>query len=326
MTTVIPNEVSETSRINSGYDSPGGVLPEDEVLIGAIDLHHHGYPESSLKEGSRYDLADALRINRAAGMAGIVLKSHFFPTVGMAYHLNREVEGITVFPSITLDPTAGGFNPVSVECAALLGAKVIWMPTWGAEYDIKLNAVIDMFRPVVPRLVDYVPGTGLVALDSAGKLKTEVAECLAVAAQYGMLVCTGHLDPNESIVLADRAKDYGIDEVVFTHPYSVCTRATPEQVRDMQQLGALYEFCGLALLPQKQQVSLQMIAEIVDQYSADKVILSTDTYFSYAPSASETLRMIIAGLLGKGMPRESVEKLVKGNPRRLLKLDGGAAA
>lgn len=292
-------------------------------LQQAIDMHHHGYPESTLEERTRHTDADSLRLARASGMAGIVFKSHFFPTVGRTYYLNEIVEGITAYGSITLDPTAGGFNPVSVEAAALQGARSLWMPTWGAEYDMKLDAVVKLFRKTLPTMEAYKPGTGkgLVALDEKGKLKTEVCECLAVAQQYGMVVNTGHLDPKESIVLADRAKDFGIDEIIFTHPYSTPTRATDEQVRDMQQLGAIYEMCGLAFLPSKQQISMQRATDIIGLYGADKVILSTDTYFTYAPPAVETLRLVLSSLMSAGLDKASASKLVKENPRRLLRLD-----
>jgi hypothetical protein len=51
----------------------------DRLLIGAIDLHQHGYPEISLACRTRTTDVENLIASRSAGFAGIVLKSHFFP-------------------------------------------------------------------------------------------------------------------------------------------------------------------------------------------------------------------------------------------------------
>src|SRR5215207_9008423 len=94
---------------------PGGTSAADELLQGAIDVHHHGYPEISFDLKTRYEDVDELRLARDAGMAAIVLKSHMWPTVGRAYHLRRLVPGIEPIPSITLNPIVGGFSPMAVE-------------------------------------------------------------------------------------------------------------------------------------------------------------------------------------------------------------------
>ena len=59
---------------------PTGPQTPDHLLRGAVDLHHHGFPEFTLDHPTRLDDAAELAHARAAGMAGIVLKSHFFPT------------------------------------------------------------------------------------------------------------------------------------------------------------------------------------------------------------------------------------------------------
>ena len=71
--------------------------PADELLHGAIDVHHHGYPEVSFDLRTRQDDVDGLRFARDAGMAGIVFKSHMWPTVGRVYHLQRLVPEVAAF-------------------------------------------------------------------------------------------------------------------------------------------------------------------------------------------------------------------------------------
>lgn len=298
---------------------PGGPTLADKMVEGAIDFHHHGYPELSFEAKTRLEDVDELKVSRAAGMAGIVLKSHMWPTVGRAYHLRQLVSGIDVIPSITLNHAVGGFNPLVMESAARQGAKVVFMPTWSAAHDRERGGMSKYLRGFLDRAAALTPDTGLRVTGPDGKVLPEVTECLAVAAQFDMVVCTGHISPRESIALADRAKDYGIDEVVFSHPDSHSVGASREEIRDMVQLGACCEFCALGTLPAFQRISPTRAMEIIAEISPDRSVLTTDYFFEWSPPAPETLRMLIGTFLQMGMAPADVAKMVRDNPRRLLK-------
>jgi hypothetical protein len=61
----------------------------DRFLEGAFDLHCHVYPEMTLEHEARQDDVSLLAGMQAAGMGGVVLKSHFWPTVDRCYYLGR---------------------------------------------------------------------------------------------------------------------------------------------------------------------------------------------------------------------------------------------
>ena len=302
---------------------PGGPSLTDDLLKGAIDFHHHGYPEISFDARTRMEDVDELSLAQEAGMTGIVLKTPMRPTVGRAYHLRRLVPNIEVFPSITLNFSVGGFNPLVLESAALQGARVVFMPTWSAAHDMERGGMSKYLRNFIKRAHDLYANGGLRITNADGRVRTEVAECLSVAAEHEMVVCTGHVSPTESIALADQAKDYGIDEVVFSHPDSHSVGATREEIRDMVQLGCVCEFCALGTLPAFQRISPTMAMEIIAEISAERAILTTDYFFEWAPPASETLRMLIGTFLQEGMSSEDVRMMVTDNPRRLLKFGQG---
>jgi len=109
----------------------------DRLLEGAIDLHCHGYPEICFEVKMRAEDLEAAQLAAQAKMKGFVLKSHMWPTVGRAYQLRNQLKGVEVWPSMTLNTSAGGFSPWTVESALKQGAKVIWMPTWSAKNDIQ---------------------------------------------------------------------------------------------------------------------------------------------------------------------------------------------
>jgi len=293
----------------------------DRLVKGSIDLHHHGYPEISFEAKTRMEDVDEISIARGAGMTGLVLKSHMFPTVGRAYHLKKLVPGIEIVPSITLNYSVGGLNAMAIEAAAKQGAKMLFMPTWSAEHDIERGGMSHHLQKYLDRAAELKPGKGIRLTGANGKLTSQTCECLDAARQYGMSVCTGHVSPMESIALADGAKDYGINEVIFSHPDSGSVGANRQEIRDMCQLGAVCEFCALGCLPPIQRIKVKDFVEIFDDISPDKVILTTDYFFEFAPPASETMRMLIGSFLAMGMSEENVRKMVRDNPGRLLGWD-----
>ncbi len=135
-----------------------------------------------------------------------------------------------------------------------------------------------------------------------------------------MLICTGHISPEESIALAQRAKDFGIDAVVFSHPDSHSVGASREQIRDMVQLNAVCEFCVLGMLPAFQRISPKTAAEIITEIKAENAVITTDYFFEWAPPASETLRMLAGTFLSLGVASSDVRKMLRDNPMRLLGL------
>jgi hypothetical protein len=287
-----------------------------ELLKGAIDIHHHGYPEIALDVKTWHDDVDELNCAAAAGMSAILFKSHMWPSMGRVYHLRKAVSNIAALSSITLNPIAGGFSPLAVEAAGRLGASAVFMPTWGAAHDIKRKGFSAHLRHMLKSTVN--PHGGLEVLDEKGKVKTEVKECLAVAAQFGLMVGTGHIAPRESIALAGAAKDYGINSIFFQHPDSNSTAATREEIHEMAALDAIIEICALGMLPPFHRLAPKTAIEIISQITPQKAVLTTDYFFEWAPPSPDTLRMIIGIFRSLGVSAADIRLMVRANPRKLL--------
>ena len=110
---------------------------DNSLLAGAIDVHVHGYPDAGPNWPMRTDDRTMVSLARDCGMRGIVLKSHFWPTMDRARMLNEELadRSFAVHGSITLNPLIGGVQPETVEAAAGHGARVVYLPTWGSAND-----------------------------------------------------------------------------------------------------------------------------------------------------------------------------------------------
>ena len=133
----------------------------DELLEGAIDLHVHGYPSLELEAYTRVEDLEIAEQCEKAGMRGFVLKSHIWPTVNRAYYLRKAFPGVEIFPSITLNRTTGGLNLVALESAAKQGAKVVFMPTWSAENDLRRGGASTFLREYLPSIQTLKPEDGI---------------------------------------------------------------------------------------------------------------------------------------------------------------------
>src|SRR5437660_9033841 len=120
-----------------------------QTMTGAIDMHAHSDPDGTPRSIDAIDLA---RLAKSRGMRAIVLKNHYEPTASLAYIVRKEVPGIEVFGGISLDLTVGGVNPAAVEWMTKVRGgygRVIWLPTFDAEAQVKLTRQQRPFAPVV---------------------------------------------------------------------------------------------------------------------------------------------------------------------------------
>jgi hypothetical protein len=299
----------------------GPALPAlDALLHGAVDLHHHGFPEFTLAHPTRQDDAEELRQADAAGMAGIVMKSHFFPTTTVSWRLNQIGLRARAFASITMNPCAGGFLPIAVEAAARQDARALFMPTWGAAADQRRGGFSHHLTEFLVHAQGLDPENGLTVLDGRGRIRPEVTDCLAIAAEFGMMVATGHVSPEESLAVVHEAKRLGVREVMFQHPDSRSIGATRDDIRQIAAAGGTIEFCAIGFTPAFQRLPIPECINIIREVGVEHVVLTTDCFFGWMPSAPELLRMTLGSMLHHGLTEREAAMLVRDNPRRLIGL------
>ncbi|MBJ7601782.1 MAG: hypothetical protein JF888_01075 [Candidatus Dormibacteraeota bacterium] len=297
-----------------GWSRPGGL---DQLITGAIDTHAHGYPEFSLQHHARLDDVRLLVAMRDAGIAGIVMKSHLWPTMDRAYYVHQQVPEVRIYPSITLNSVVGGVDPDVVEAAASLGAKVVFFPTWTSHNDRSRQGISTMIQGRFASFVnDRGPG---VEVTSGDRLKPEAEAVLDVAKERGLLVQTGHISIGEALLVCAGARDRGVP-VVLSHPTSRIIGASLEQLKQAVALGAFVEFCVLHGFSLFHAIPPAETAWIIKELGAEHCILSTDSFNDWAPPEPEMLRMGAGQLLSCGLSEGEVRLLIHDNPRRALRL------
>lgn len=265
-------------------------------MKGAIDLHVHSKPDP--ENSLRMDGLDTARYAHEAEMAGFVLKSHYYLTTPVAKILMRAYPGLKVFGSITLNKEIGGLNPDAVESSALIGTKVVWMPTFSADNHNDLNG----------------NGSGL-QLSHEGKLNQQVYDILEIANKYDMVIASGHISPAETLILFKAANDLGVSRLIATHPASW---ATVDQLIEMSSLGAYIEHTFLSCTPSRNRTNPNEMVALINKLGVTRSVVTSDFGQWMNPCPAEGMRMAIAELMNSGMSQEQITSLVKSNPKTLL--------
>ena len=292
----------------------------DDLLRGAIDMHFHGYPEFSFDVPRRYTDEESAGLMVKAGMRGVVLKSHFWPTTGLAYYLRKAVPDLEIFSSITFNSSVGGIQKWALESAVKQGAKVAWMPSWSAQNDIRRNGVVHMIRGYLPSLEKFSEADGIAIIDERGKLFPAIAEFLSLIKGYDMALFTSHISILESLELAREAKRIGFKKLILNHPDSRSIGASFEQIVEFASLGGYVEICALGLMPMFLRITPHELKKIIQTVGASRCILTSDYAFEWSPPGPEKLRMLISALLEVGVKEEEIAAMAQANPRFLLGL------
>lgn len=295
---------------------------EDELIKGAIDFHVHCWPEFSLHCRGRLDDIAWAKLARDAGMPAIVMKDNLFPSAVRAYIIGQVVPEIKVFGGIALNPSVGGLSPFAVEATAEMGGKVVWMPTWGSRNDILRGGgfVHRMSAHVTTAAREFTnPDNGITVLDSKGHLVAAVQEILQIIRRYDMILSSGHLSIEESLILAEAAQKLGV-KFVLSHPLHKRIDASIDQQKEIVRMGGYIEHCFVITMPMYHRLELSRVTECIRAVGAEHCIISSDVSSAWDPPSPELLRMFIGSLLALGIDAADIRRMAQENPAKLLGL------
>jgi hypothetical protein len=200
------------------------------LLQGAIDVHLHIDPDTDTSSVDAVDIA-RMKFARTQGIRGFVIKNHHETTASVAYLIRKEIPGVEAFGGIVLNRSQGGINPAMVEYIAtgIKGhpGRMVWMPTYDSENAVRRSN--DPNRPFV-RVVQQ------------GELLPEVKEVIGLIATHGLVLATGHLSPEEGLLVVREGRRQGVKHMIVTHPMDAGVFMNEAQMREAAKLGAFLEF------------------------------------------------------------------------------------
>ena len=299
----------------------GGGLPHVPLamevhhpLDGAIDFHLHSAPDVTPRRLDDFELAQQAA---QSGMSAVVLKNHVTPTADRAVLVHKMVPNVHVFGGIVLNRTVGGLNPDAVEAMVNVGkeqGKVVWLPTIHADFHLK------MFHQA---------GRGL-TVTQGGQVSPEMDKILQQIAQDDLVLGTGHVSPEEVMMVVKRARSLGIQHILITHAMADVPGLSLSQMRQLADLGALLELTYVNDLMGAEadsqahrnwhRVSIDQMAEAIQAIGAEHFVLSTDLGRQEDPLPVEGYKSFLLALEKAGISSADLEIMSRKNPAQLLGL------
>lgn len=286
---------------------------QDEMLKGVSDIHVHAAPDVKARAIDELSFA---REAQKAGYRSVMFKSNEWSCHDRVYLIRQALPGFACFGSLCMNRTHGdSINVYAAEMAVKTTGnycKCIWMPTQAAAYQ---------------HAHDKLPGKGIPVLSDTGKVLPEVTRVMELCAEANIIFATGHCSPEESLVLAQQAKEVGVGKFVVTHANSHIWKMTRAQVMRVAELGGFIEYSYITNLwgpgtgvPMNERMSddeFVAYAGIIPERS----FITTDLGQIDMPHPLEGMRMCIRALLGGGVSQKNIDMMVRTNPAMLMGLD-----
>lgn len=307
------------SRASAVVEPAGSLERVRSEVEGMIDFHVHTSPDTFDRT---VDSAVAARTARAMGMRAIVLKGGAFETVTRAAQANADVGGaIQVYGSVVLNWPTGGINAAAVEAMVThrgagtegLG-RVVWLPS--------INARNHHERFGIPH-----PG---VEVFNGTRLVSAMREILAMCAEHGLVLQTGHLSAQETLAVIREARAAGVEKIVCTHADYDPINMTIEEQREAARLGAYIEhdYIGVFLGPGSpverfrswRGASIEQMAAAIRAVGAERCILASDLGAAPLVKPAEGYLAFVQKLRALGLTDRELDLMGRRTPAQLLDL------
>lgn len=275
------------------------------VLRGAIDMHFHmDAPTPTGGADQHADIA-IVKVAQARGMRGLVIKNHYEPTATLAYHLRQQMPGFELFGGIVMNRTNGGMNPVAVEYMASQIAgkpgRVVWMPAYDSE--------IESSPPY--------PKKPFVAVSRNGQLLPEVKEVISVVARNHLILASGHIAPEEALMVFREGRRQGIEHMIATHAMDLAGKMNMDQMMEAAKLGAIIEFDFRNVFSEG-----GARADAIRKIGPERCLIS-ELWTSRSPKEYAGLGGVgafVEAMHARGFTDHELDLMFKDNPARLLDL------
>jgi hypothetical protein len=291
------------------------------LLNGAYDMHVHSGPDVLPRKFDDLLLAERAR---ESGMAGFVLKSHYVCTADRAALVRQVYPDIHAYGGIVLNNAVGGLNPIAVDIAGRLGAKVVWLPTVDSANELE-NVAGQKDESKLPYWMGIaremralgIAGEWLKVTDDDGKVTKATHDCLDLIGKHDMVLATGHISPGEMPAVVKAAREeHGVRRIVITHPEFPTTCLDIDQQRELTKYDVFFERCFTT--PQSGKISWEHVFNNIRTIGPSTTIIATDLGQAHNPFVDEGLTDYIGRLLDAGFPETDVQRMASHNASQVL--------
>jgi hypothetical protein len=290
------------------------------LLGGAYDMHVHSGPDVLPRKFNDVGLAER---TRAAGMAGFVLKSHYVCTADRAALIRELYPDVHAYGGIVLNNAVGGLNPIAVDIAGRLGAKVVWLPTVDSANELE-NIAGQKDESKLPYWMSIaremramgIAGDWIKATDDEGKVSKALHECLEIIGKHDMILATGHIAPVEMPAVVQAAQEHHVQRIVITHPEFPTTCLSIAEQQELARYGVFFERCFTT--PYSGKISWDQVVNNIRTLGVSSTILASDLGQSTNPYVDEGLAIFAQKLIDADFRESEVQQMTSRNPAQIL--------
>lgn len=291
----------------------------DRLMQGAIDLHVHSGPSLMPRAVDHIEVA---RQAAEAGMAAILLKDHYYPTMPIAHLINKHHPSrTTVLGAVVLNNPLGGLNPSAVDYALKQGARIVWMATAHAQNHIDHDKKDAEFKNKFPvNSKKTVEPVGQRLVDERGTVTDAVKLILDLVAEADAAVSGGHHHIDELWPFYEEAKRRGVKRLFLNHPTYV-NEASFQDVSQLVRMGVMIEHSICMFVPSTFFLfDHDHLRQVIEAAGIDNTFFGSDLGQKNNPTPVEGFRQMIGLLLDLGYGEDAIRKMVSANAARLMSL------
>ncbi|MPM70055.1 hypothetical protein SDC9_117006 [bioreactor metagenome] len=273
------------------------------LMVDGYDLHIHTAPSAFPRALDSWEL-----VNEAsqAGMAGVMLKSHYESTAIRAELINRYSNCTAkAYGGIALNWPVGGLNVYAVENALKVGAKIVWMPTRDSANSLEFGNMDG----------DFFEREGIYILTPDEKLKPCIYDIMDTVKKYDATLATGHLSPKESILLCREGCKRGV-RMILTHPEFPRTKIPAHIQKELADDGVLIEKNWFNVA--QGAVSIQQMTQTILDVGTGRTFIATDRGQGGEPRPVPELHRFICELLKQGLNDAQIRDMVCFVPKSIV--------
>jgi hypothetical protein len=231
------------------------------LIDDVMDVHVHSAP--SIVPRHTTD-PDTLATTGRAGVRRFVLKAHEGSTAERAALLGEGAVG-----GVVLNSPVGGANPDAVLVAARLGARVVWLPT--------ISSAAHKAAHDRPELAAHAGVTFReVPVCDGPTLRREWFDVLDEVAAHDLVLGSGHLTMDETVVVFTEARRRGVRRLMVNHPMMPFLGWRDDHAEQLLALDARLEVGVLADLLAEAAEHATATERLAACYPLDLLVFGSD--------------------------------------------------